>query len=758
MAALLAVWAISEQACSEQLLYEVQVNRLAVGTALIYRTTEGDLFARKVDIEEWGLVIPQLAPTRFLNQDFYPLNAFEGYRANLDEAKSKLDIEFSISAFKTHQFGTQKVFRLPKEPDIGGFLNYEIFGQREQSTRLDGQFEAVLFNAVGTGTTNFLVRNMYSDGSGRDIAPRLVRLDTAWVRDFPGEIKTLKLGDADGRSGIWGRPVKFAGIQWGSNFATQPGFVATPLPSLTGESSLPSIFELYVNGIKQLSRQLPPGPFQLNNIPVFTGSGDVQLVVKDMLGREQVITQPYFTSPQLIKPGVDDYTLELGFIRENYGTNSNDYGRAMAVATQKKGFTDHLTGEWRAELLRDQQTIGVGGAYSPPSWPFICSAAVAASHSQAGSGQLMNVGIQGQFKQGAGFSSRWQWNDDKFVQLGRTKLGSASQFDVRVSYPIKGGSVGAGYAVQRNAGQEAIKNVSLNYTWYVNRTIFLNVSSFNSLNGDKDHFIGLTLNIFLDPRTFSNGYLNLPKQGKPTETIQYQRALPAGSGTGYRLLYGNGQQGQRLEGSYMLQNGIGTYQFEASQIAGQTSYQANASGSIAYLDHGLHLSRKITDGFALVKVPGFSDVPIYLNNQLVGSTDKDGKAAVPGLQAYQINKVRIDTKDMPINTQLGETEAEAIPYTRNGMVLPFKARISIGAIVKLELEDKEPAPIGTLIEFNGQEFFVAYRGEAYVTDLSQRNTMKATWKDQSCEFEVDLPSDPGPMARIGPILCKGVKR
>ena len=193
-----------------------------------------------------------------------------------------------------------------------------------------------------------------------------VRLDTTWTRDQPLEVASLRVGDAISGTSSWGGAVRFGGVQWSTNFSTQPGFIAFPLPGVSGEAALPSTVDLYVDSALRMSREVPSGPFSIQDLPVTTGQGDARLVVRDILGREQVITQPFYTTPRLLKPGLQEYSYELGFVRRNFGTDSNNYGRPLAVGTHRLGITKHFTGELHGELLGHQQTVGLGGVLM---WP-----------------------------------------------------------------------------------------------------------------------------------------------------------------------------------------------------------------------------------------------------------------------------------------------------------------------------------------------------------------------------------------------------
>ena len=65
------------------------------------------------------------------------------------------------------------------------------------------------------------------------------RLETTYTVDQPQKLTTLHLGDSVTRPGAWGRAVRFGGIQFGTNFNTQPGFIR--FPSLSALKAFESV-------------------------------------------------------------------------------------------------------------------------------------------------------------------------------------------------------------------------------------------------------------------------------------------------------------------------------------------------------------------------------------------------------------------------------------------------------------------------------------------------------------------------------------
>src|SRR5207244_1800446 len=82
-------------------------------------------------------------------------------------------------------------------------------------------------------------------------------------------------------------------------------------------------------------------------------------------------------------------------------------------------------------------------------------------------------------------------------------------------------------------------------------------------------------------------------------------------------------------------------------------------------------SREIDSSFAVAQVGGEPNVRIYRDNKLVGHTDQDGYAILPGLRAYQDNVIRIEQADLPLDIEVDAMQIEAIPHYRSGVLLKF---------------------------------------------------------------------------------------
>ncbi len=750
---LLAITPCTALAAAGEVWLAVRINQQdPADTVLLLRRSDGRLSARGEDLRRWRLRLPDVAPLSHRGDAYYLLDALPGLSYEIDESSQALAVEAPPGLFDaTLLKGTAAAFTVPTPAPPGGFLNYDVFADHTQGrTKTSGLLELGGFGGRGAGVASFLAQDLGGEA-------RYIRLDTTWTHDRPMQLDSLRLGDSISRAGSWGRSVRFGGAQWATNFATQPGFISFPLPGMSGDAVLPSTVDLYVNDALRMHRQVPTGPFSIQDLPVVTGQGEARLVVRDLFGREQVITQPYYVSPRLLQQGLQDYSYELGFVRRNFGIYSNDYGRRLAVGTHRLGLTDRFTGEVRGELLGNQQTVGLGGVLL---WPAagVFTGSLAASHSDQGSGGLLGLGFERQSRR-LSFGANTQLASQRFAQAGLQpeELAPRQISQAFVSLATRGyGSFAANYTHQAFRDREEIKLLSGSYSRNVGGLGFLGVSLLRFLSGDARTVLSLIFTVPLGERTSAS--VSATAQPREQALLQVQRSLPAGSGVGYRLLAGAGDSDRR-EAGVSLQNEVGTYTLEAGQSRSQTAFRGSASGGVAFLGGSAFLSRRITDSFAVAQVSDYPDVRIYADNQLVARTGADGSALVPRLRPYQKNPVRIEQADLPLDAQIDAVQLDAVPYFRSGLLLQFPVKRSRGALLTVVLENGEPLPVGAVAQIVGEneEFPAGLRGEVYLTGLAASNRLRATWNGQSCEFALPFPDTTEPLPHLGTYTCTGVK-
>jgi len=181
-------------------------------------------------------------------------------------------------------------------PSPGAFLNYDFSAQHASGSASAGaQLELGAFAAGLVATTQVVNPNLAAHG-------RFTRLESTITLARPAQLASLRVGDSISRGGI----------QWVSDFAIQPEFITFPLPVLAGSSALPATAQVFVNNALSYQHDLDAGPFSMRGVPAVSGQGEVRMVVRDLLRREQVIVQQYYAARNLLRSGLDDFSYEFG--------------------------------------------------------------------------------------------------------------------------------------------------------------------------------------------------------------------------------------------------------------------------------------------------------------------------------------------------------------------------------------------------------------------------------------------------------------
>lgn len=367
----------------------VSVNGQPAGEAqLMLRDADGVVWANAASLKAWRLRLPSSDTTEFEGETFHALTPSASLAAEISEADQSLAVQAAASLFEVQATALNQEDQGEMTPSAtGGFVNYDIFAEHSNgATRLNGAFETGLFTPHGVGASTFVG----GVGAGDD---NIIRLDSNWTIDRPGSMVSLRLGDGVSSGSPSAAPVRFAGVQFARNFAIRPGYVTMPLPGVSGSAEVPSIVDIFVNNVKQGSREVAPGPFDVTGIPLQSGGGSLQLVVRDLLGRETVSTQSYYVSSALLAKGLHDFSYEAGFLRRDYGAKSNNYGSAMVSGTHRYGLSDAVTAEAYAQATEQRQLAGVGLTTAIRQVGSV-NAAATVSRSERGTGQAVIFGVE----------------------------------------------------------------------------------------------------------------------------------------------------------------------------------------------------------------------------------------------------------------------------------------------------------------------------------------------------------------------------
>ena len=679
-------------------------------SALVLQDGGGGVAVGLADLEAWRVVVPANEIVTYREEPFAYLDGLGATDLVFDAASQSLAFDLAPDRLATTVVDAGPPAAPEPSGGWGAFLDYDLQYLAGDGVReaLDGLFEAGAFTPHGVLLNSARVGDLF--GSEAEV----VRLETTFLRDLPGLRASLRLGDGLTAGGAFGRPVRFAGVQWATNFRTDPTFVSFPRPSIGGLAAQDSVVEVFVDNALRATEQVPSGPFEIDEVPAVTGAGEVQLKVTDLLGREQIVTQSFYVTPRLLKAGLSEYAYQLGALRENYGEESFEYGDGFLAATHRYGLTDALTLEGHGEALLDQQLAGVAASRLLGRFGLV-SAGVAASAASGGPGS--EAFMEYEYRGGRfGFGARSTLASRHFRRLGMRNDAPERVDQLNLGMRLDGiGRLGVLYVQSSGRGDLAdTRTISTNFSRRIGPGTLI-LSAVHTMEPDSASALTAVYSLPLDSRRSTDATLQT-NDGDARARVKYRGNRGASDlGLDYRIASEVGHDARRFDGSASYNGSIAGARLDAVERAGDTSVRAGLGGSVALLDGRVGLARRIGRSFGMVDLPGFADVPVRVDNRVVGRTNAAGQLVLPDLRPYETNRVSIHADDLPLDAGITNTTAVAVPYDRMGVTVDFGVTRTRHVVATLHDGEGRPLPAGLRLADSGGAFTgtVAKAGLAY---------------------------------------------
>ena len=682
----------------------------------------------------------------------YPLDKQYGITYTLDQEKYFLDIRVPVNAFEVNVIANKESYKLtPETSPPGFFTNYQLYATQTQTKdSFSGILDLTGFNNLGSLTTGVALNK---DGSETSV----IRTSSYYQKDLPDKMQSFVVGDTVNSDGNWSRAANFFGIRWSKNFQTQPGYIYTPNPIISGSAALPSVVDVYVNNQKTFSQKVNPGPFDITHLPVpGSGAGQVSLIIKDILGNEQVITKNFYQSPLLLAKGENDFSLESGLLRKNYGIKNNDYKDGFVSGTFVHGVTDTISARGRLELQTDRQAAGGDVAFTLGNFALFQATVASSNDDIKGTGNQYGLYIEniGQILKTSVGVKRFDKDFSQFASSSN-EIKPKTRTNVIVSFPtfLVNNSINIGYVGQTNWDADPFKNA------YIGTGFALpygaNISFTYNKRIDTSNNCGSAAVL-----TFPLGDYNtraehtVDPSGQKLNTYTVSTNLPAGPGMGWNLY--NEDLKDNVKANVIVNSNVAQYSGEINVKQGVTTgKRISTNGSVGFLDGETFASRNINgSSFAMVKTGGLKDIKIYNQNNMVAISDNDGTATFP-IRPYEKTKIEIKDNEIPLEASAEVLEMYPVAFARSGVMVKFPIKITKNALVKIYLVDDSPIPAGATVNLvNRKDNFIAGRnGEVYLTDLSEKNQVTVTWLENKCELIVEIDPKQSQEQIIGPLKC-----
>ncbi|NNC64111.1 MAG: fimbrial biogenesis outer membrane usher protein, partial [Gammaproteobacteria bacterium] len=526
-------------------------------------------------------------------------------------------------------------------------------------------------------------------------------------------------------------------------------------PSISGTAAVPSALDIFVNGSLRSRVDVPDGAFQIDAVPVVTGAGEIQVVARDLLGREQIITQSFYASERLLRAGLSDYSFSAGRLRHNYALQSNDYGDFLVEGALRRGLSSRLTVAGRFSGTANAKLAGASVIFSTEDLGLSSISAAASTGDSRGT--LWQLGHQ---YQGRKYRAdlRVQGTSSGFAQPGLELAAAFPKRQVATSAGMSlgaRGSVGASIVNERFHEAQANRQIlTLSYSWSLPRGLAFSISASDIRSEIDDVQASFVMSRALGPRSATSASL-FTRSDETTLRVDHRYQLPLGPGYGYRTSVFSGDQ-KALEADLLANTAYAMYSAEVRRHEAGNGWRLQTRGSIAFLDGAVFAAREINNGFAVVNAGGFEDVRVYLENQEIGVTDQRGRLLVPRLRPYQTNRLRIETADLPMTARISNSSVAVSPYYRSGTIADFGIRIDTNVLLRVLDEGGHPISEGARARVASQPAAspVGLDGRLYLDSAEPGMLVEIVHAAGTCSFELPEFDKNELLPDLGDVRCR----
>ncbi|MBA3485900.1 MAG: fimbrial biogenesis outer membrane usher protein, partial [Lysobacter sp.] len=736
--------ALARAAVSAQTMYlDVVMDGRVVRPLVRFSITSGQLSVEPAELAAAGLLLPD--GLALDDRGLVSLGDVPGLQWQLDMSLQQVRLAPAASLRPTQRFGYTAPVAVEVRRDQGLLLDWDVFARSFDHTETVSLATGVRwFGRLGAIEQTGISR------AGGDSTEGYTRLDSRWSYSDPVRLQTWSVGDIVTGGLAWTRPVRLGGVQWRRNFGVRPDLISYPVPQFSADATLPSAVELYVNNVRQLDRQVEPGPFVLTDFPRLVGAGQAMVVVTDALGRRTQINVPLYVDFQRLAPGMSDFSLDAGLLRRGFGVDSSGYGNDPVVsASWRRGLRNDITVELHGESGPGLSLGGAGFAWSPLGRFGLITGSLAHSGGDD-SGQQRGLGYQW-FGQGVGIDLYSQRASAGYRDLGSLDGGSPplrAQDRASMWRSIPRGSVSLNWLRSRDRLLRPTRTVSLGLNQSFRRSS-LHATALH--DADTGWGVSLSLNVRLD-RDLDATFSADRHRGDNTFAASARRNAPYEGGWGWEALARDDGDGSV---SARRRSQLGDFWFGLDRSGGMAGAFGQGSGSVVMMDGQAFASRRVTDSFALVSTGGVGSVPILYENRLAGTTNDNGYLLLPDVRGWVDNRIGIDPDGLGANLSVPGIEQIVTAPDRGGVRVQFPIQRVRAATVVLHDADGQPVAAGSRVRRGqGGDALVGFDGELWMDAYVDGETLHWSRAGQQCQAVAPpLPTESS-RARLGPVICQ----
>ncbi len=733
---------------------------------------------------------PCLSPT-LLNDMGVKLDGLEQSVGELDTC---VDIERLIPGATVHMDGGKLTLSLsipqiamrrdiagyvdPQRWDYGinsAFVNYQLSAQqsRNDQTGHNNSHDLYVNSGLNLGVWRLRSNNTFrSDAKGDRTWSRAY---TYLQRDLPGAHSQLTLGETFTPGDVF-RSVPIRGVQIASDMSMLPDSQQHYAPTIRGVAQTRARLEIRQNGFPVYSTYVSAGPYEINDLTLASGSGELEIILTEADGQVRRFTQPYATLTNLLREGVWRYSASAGRYNAPFDATDDSmlWQGTLAIGTR---LNSTLYGGLMGNDFYQAATLGIGkslGSIGALSFDVTRSSAQTEPEKSQHTVQGMSYSV----KYGKSFETRtnlrfagYRYSTEgyrDFTEAVRERSADQrfrgsrrSMLEASVFQDIGLYSSLSLIFSQENYWQldDAQRQFQLNFSSRFN-TVSYSLYASQSLNDDEfnERQYGLTISVPLEFGRSTTATYDLRQN---SGQLNHRAALSGRAQNG--LLNYRASAASNESGRQSAELSLGYLAPFASLGAGITqgtdfsTLSLNASGALLLHADGLETGPYLGETSGLIHVPNIANVGL-LNDSSARTNDR-GYALIPYLHPFRINRVILDTDQLDPNVEIDNGVTQVVP--RRGAVVKalFPARKVERLLVSIRNQYGTALPFGAQISnADGHVLgIVGQAGQSLLSTVEGQQIIHVRWGKTSaeqCQAQFDthnMPFEEG--YRVQDLVC-----
>jgi outer membrane usher protein len=687
------------------------------------------------------------------------------FRTSPSENKTATIAPSNLSAFLTTSAAYQYIWENRTAGVNSGLGRQPISGTIDFGGRIGGDKGIA-----------FVSRQNYQEGRGAFIQ----RTETQLIYDRPKDLLRITAGDLRYRGSSFQSLPRLAGVTVERFFGLEPSRSFRPIGQTAFELERSSTVDVRINGVVFQQLLLQPGRYDLRDIPLVQGANDVELIVRDDTGREQIISDRNFFDFNLLQQGMSDFSFSGG-IRSRLSANGVRYSDAYAFSGfYRRGLSNTLTAGVDAQFDQQGVTGGASMVWAAPIGVFRLEAA-GSKRSGIGAGFALDAGYSVTGK----FNKNWSWagqlngqlESRRFSTLADTVLPAIGElrpnaYSLNANLQVSNARWNVTASAQYDKGRGASptrKSGLFGATYSVNSRLTVGAFARYTDNGfrqDKGGFFQITWR----PARNQSARASYDTATQEAQLgYRYSPSNTVGSTQGDINIRRDARQdslnisgslfhvGNRFEAS--LQHDVfTTANFSADRV--QTT-RASVSNSIVLVGGKLALARPVREGFAVISphksLKGKTILADPTESGARAQSDSLGGAVVPDLSSYSRSSLYIDVVDLPPGYDLGSGQFSLKPplYAGYNLTAGSGASVTIlGQVVRGQKNEPVALTAGKMEALDGSKgepisVFTNRNGRLAGTGLRPGKYKLTLFTTPAFTTEVTIPDNGENLINIG---------